>query len=262
MSVDNKIYNHMFETWWDEKGFLHNLLAYNPVRFGYFRKVLFDKLKIEPNGKRALDIGCGGGILAEEFARVGCKVTGIDPSKPSLEAAREHAKKAGFDIEYKVGIGEDIPFDDETFDMVYCCDVLEHVSDLEKVIKETARVLKREGVYMYDTMNRTLLSKLIVIKLLQEWPWMSFMPPNLHDWDMFIKPKELLELLTRVGFDNQELVGIKPGVNPIKIISTLRQRKRGELSHFEALQRMKLRESRDKRVAYMGYALKKVEGEK
>ena len=109
----------------------------------YYRKVLFDKLKIEPNGKRALDIGCGGGILAEEFARVGCKVTGIDPSEPSLEVAREHAEKAGFDIEYKAGIGEDIPFDDETFDMVYCCDVLEHVINLEKVIKETGRVLKR-----------------------------------------------------------------------------------------------------------------------
>jgi 2-polyprenyl-6-hydroxyphenyl methylase/3-demethylubiquinone-9 3-methyltransferase len=261
MAVDNEIYNRMSETWWDEMGFLNNLLAYNDVRFGYFRKVLFDKLKIELNGERALDIGCGGGILAEEFARVGYKVTGIDPSEPSVEAAREHARKVGLDIEYEVGIGEDIPFDDETFDMVYACDVLEHVNDLEKVIEETARVLKPDGIYMYDSFNRTFLSKLIAIKLIQEWSWTSFMPPNMHDWRMFIKPTELLQLLARYGFENQELIGIKAGVNPLKIIQTLRKRKRGEISYFEAIQRMKFRESGDKSMAYTGYALKKFRGE-
>jgi 2-polyprenyl-6-hydroxyphenyl methylase/3-demethylubiquinone-9 3-methyltransferase len=261
MAVDNEIYNRMSETWWDEKGFLNNLLAYNPVRFGYFRKVLFDKLKIELNGRRALDIGCGGGILAEEFARVGYKVTGIDPSEPSLEEARKHAKKVGLDIEYNLGFGEDIPFDDETFDMVYTCDVLEHVTNLEKVINETARVLKPDGIYLYDTFNRTFLSKLIMIKLLQEWRWTSFIPPNCHDWNMFIKPEELLELLARYGFENQEQIGIKPGVNPLKIIQTVRKRKRGEISYFEVVQRMKFRESGDKSMAYTGYALKKFRGE-
>jgi 2-polyprenyl-6-hydroxyphenyl methylase/3-demethylubiquinone-9 3-methyltransferase len=247
----------MCDTWWDEKGLLHNLLAYNAVRFGYFRKLLFERLKIEPNGKRVLDIGCGGGILAEEFAGVGYQVTGIDPSEPSLEAAREHARKVGLDIEYEVGIGEDIPFDNETFDLVYACDVLEHVNDLEKVIEETARVLKPDGIYLYDSFNRTFLSKLIVIKFVQEWNWTSFMPPNMHDWRMFIKPTELLELLARYGLENQEQIGIKPGVNPLKIIQTLRKRKRGELSYFEAVQRMKFKESGDKSVAYIGYAKKR-----
>lgn len=261
MAVDNEIYNRMSETWWDEKGFLNNLVAYNEVRIGYFRKVLFDKLKIESNGSRALDIGCGGGILAEDFARIGYKVTGIDPSEPSLEEAKKHARKVGLDIEYKPGFGEDIPFDDGTFDVVYTCDVLEHVNNLESVIKEIARVIKPDGIYMYDTLNRTFLSKLFFIKILQDWSWTRFMPQNFHDWNMFIKPEELLELLTRYGFENQELIGIKAGVNPLKFIQTLRKRRRGDISYFEAVQKMKFRESDDKSVAYSGYALRKSKAE-
>src|SRR5438876_9377563 len=180
MPVDNEIYNRMADAWWDENGFL-NLLrtGMNRGRFGYFRDVLTNRLKIDPRGKSALDIGCGGGLLAEEFASLGCMVTGIDPSASSIAAARAHAEQSGLTIDYRIAAGEKIPIESESFDIVYCCDTLEHVNDLEKVISETARVLKAGGIFLYDTINRTLRSRLIVIGLLQEWRWSSVCPSGL-----------------------------------------------------------------------------------
>ena len=224
MPVDNELYNRIADTWWDEHGFLHVLKALNPARFGYMRNVLLNELRADPAGKRVLDVGCGGGILAEEFARLGCAVTGIDPSEASLDAARAHAKHMGYTIDYRVGSGEALPFEAATFDWVYCCDVLEHVNDLDRVTAEIARVLIPSGVFLYDTINRTIQSKLIMIKLLQEWSWSSLMPPNLHDWSMFIKPEELLACLARNGLASRGYTGLAPSANPFRIIQVLRAR--------------------------------------
>src|SRR5215831_9947274 len=83
----------------------------------------------------------------------------------------------------------------------FCCDVLEHVRDLPKVISEISRVLKPGGVFCFDTLNRTFLSKLVAIKIWQEWKRWAFMPPNLHVWEMFIKPDELKALLLQNQFE-------------------------------------------------------------
>ena len=95
MPVDNQLYDTMADSWWDESGVLHFLRGINPARFGYMRRILIDELGIDPRGKRTLDVGCGGGLLAEEFARLGCAVTGVDPSEKSLAAARDHARLKG-----------------------------------------------------------------------------------------------------------------------------------------------------------------------
>jgi len=256
MPVDNQLYDAMADSWWNESGFLHVLRGLNPARFGYMRRVLVEELGIEPRGKKTLDVGCGGGLLAEEFARLGCEVTGIDPSEQSLEAARAHARTAGLDIEYRQGSGEHIPFPDGAFDIVYCCDVLEHVQNLGKVISEISRALKPGGTFLYDTINRTLKSKLVMIKLFQEWNWTSFMPPNLHDWRMFIKPDELVSVMAAHGLENRGLTGLAPSTSPLHTIRILRARKRGEISYFEAAKRIGIRESRDRAVLYAGYASK------
>ena len=256
MPVDNLLYDRLAASWWDERGFLHALAALNPARFSYMRRVLTEELHLTPTGLHVLDVGCGGGLLAEEFARLGCAVTGVDPSQESLTAARAHAASQGLAIEYQSGSGEALPFMADSFDVVYCCDVLEHVNDLRRVIAETARVLRPGGVYLYDTINRTPQSRLIVIRLLQEWRWTALMPPRLHDWNMFIRPTELRRLLEQYGLLPGGLTGLKPRASPLRLVRALRRRKRGLLSYAEAVEQVDLGESPDTSVSYIGYARK------
>jgi 2-polyprenyl-6-hydroxyphenyl methylase / 3-demethylubiquinone-9 3-methyltransferase len=144
MPIDNDVYNREGERWWEEDNPL-NLLhrSITPGRFAYFRRVLTDRLGPDFRDLGALDIGCGGGFLAEEFGRLGLRVVGVDPSAVSIETARRQAAANGLDLDYRVGYGERLPVADDEFDLVYCCDVLEHVAEVDAVISETARALKR-----------------------------------------------------------------------------------------------------------------------
>lgn len=255
--IDNSLYNQDGDIWWDENRVLHLLkLSVNPVRVGYFRKLLDEALKLDYRDAKALDVGCGGGILAEEFAGMGFRVTGIDPSEPSLATARQHAESMGLSIDYRQGAGESIPFSDQTFPVIYCCDVLEHVHDLSKVISEIYRVMKPGGVFFFDTLNRTIVSKLVAIKIWQEWKSTALMPPRLHEWKMFIRPEELKALLTRAGFEFKAFRGTSPNVSIPKMISLLRKRARGDIGFKELGQTFRLVESEDLKILYMGYAIK------
>ncbi len=250
MPADNHLYDTLAGSWWNESGMLHILHGLNPARLRYLRRVL------DPRGRRTLDVGCGGGLLAEELARMGCEVTGVDPSEKSLEAARVHARQEGLAIDYRQATGEALPFPDGAFDLVCCCDVLEHVDDLPRVISETARVLRPGGIFFYDTINRTFRSWLVVIKLFQEWSWTSFMPPDLHDWRQLIKPRELTAILAGAGLANQGLAGLRPAVNPLQTLRILRDRKCGRISYAEAIGRLDLQESRDLSISFIGWARK------
>jgi 2-polyprenyl-6-hydroxyphenyl methylase/3-demethylubiquinone-9 3-methyltransferase len=255
-TIDNDLYNRMASSWWSEDGLLNMLkTSVNPWRVPYFRRILA-QLQIDPPGKSALDVGAGGGLLAEEFASMGFRVTGIDPSEQSLEVARAHAWRSGLEIEYRVGYGDSLPFPDESFEVAYCCDVLEHIQNWDAVLGEVSRILKSGGVFFYDTINRTLFSKLVAIKLMQEWRWTRYAPPNLHVWEMFITPDELIASLARHGLQNREIVGSQPGINPIQVIMVVRQFKAGKISATELGQRMVLRESKNIAGSYMGYAVK------
>src|SRR5215469_877303 len=255
--IDNTVYNQQGDIWWGEDHVLHLLKSsVNPARVGYFQRLLQDLLKLDCNDTPALDVGCGGGILAEEFAAMGFHVVGIDPSEQSLATAKEHAQSMGLAIDYHHGTGESIPYADNTFPVVYCCDVLEHVRDLPGVIKEIYRVTKPGGVFFFDTLNRTFLSKLVAIKIWQEWKSTAFMPPRLHEWRMFIQPDELKGLLTKSGFEFKEFRGTSPDVSIPKMIRLLRQRARGKIGYKELGQKFKLVESDDLNILYMGYAIK------
>ena len=136
-------------------------------------------------------------------------------------------------------------------------DVLEHVRDLPKVISEISRVLKTNGIFFYDTLNRTFISKLVAIKIWQEWKRWAFMPPNLHVWEMFIKPAELKELLSKNGLEWKEHVGSSPNVSIPKMLSYLRKRAKGEWTFEDLGKRFWLIESDDMNILYGGYAVKK-----
>jgi 2-polyprenyl-6-hydroxyphenyl methylase/3-demethylubiquinone-9 3-methyltransferase len=257
MPVDNALYDQPGDIWWDETaGFSMLRTALNPARFGYFRSVLTERLHITPHGKATLDVGCGGGLLAEEFARLGCQVTGVDPAGPSLQTARAHAAASGLSIDYRTGVGEALSFPDQCFEIVYCCDVLEHVTDLDRVMAEIARVLTPNGVFFYDTINRTFLSKLFAIKLAQEWRATRFAPPHLHDWNQFIKPTELHALMSRHRLEPQEVVGLSLGARPIAGLRAIRKYKRGALTAGDLGRRLQAHISRNLSGSYAGYAIK------
>ncbi len=188
--------------WWDEGDVLTQI---TPARWDYLRKTA-GRL----SGQRVLDLGCGGGMLAEPMAAAGARVTGIDPSAASLEAAREHASKNGLEIDYRLARAEQIPFDDESFDLVAAFDVLEHLDDLERSLGEVARVLRPGGRLIYDTMNRTLVSRVVVIWI-GERLWPGGPPRGTHQWERFIKPVELISLLSKKGMINVEIRGFVPG---------------------------------------------------
>jgi 2-polyprenyl-6-hydroxyphenyl methylase / 3-demethylubiquinone-9 3-methyltransferase len=256
LAIDNEMYDRMGQTWWDEDNPLNMLHgSVTPARFGYFLDVL-RRLNIDPAGRRVLDVGCGGGFVAEEFARLGCAVVGVDPSPVSIETAQRHAAASGHDIEYVVAPGERLPFPDAAFDLAYCCDVLEHVRDLDQVVGETARVLRPGGRYLFDTVNRTLASKLLAIKVLQEWRLTRVFDTPGHVWDMFITPDELRNILDRHGLLLGEIVGLAPRAkNPLVLLDFARAR-RGRLSYGELSRRLNFGQVSSTRMSYMGFATK------
>jgi 2-polyprenyl-6-hydroxyphenyl methylase/3-demethylubiquinone-9 3-methyltransferase len=255
--IDNNLYNAEGDIWWKDDTVLHLLkTSVNPWRAGYQENVI-KKLGIDPKGKTALEVGSGGGILTEEIARMGFITTGVDPSEQSIVTASNHAKANGLHINYDKGIGENLPYADNSFDAVFCCDVLEHVRDLPKVISEISRVLKPDGIFFYDTLNRTFVSKLVAIKIWQQWKRWAFMPPNLHVWEMFIKPAELKELLAKNGLDWKEHIGSSPNISIPKMLNYLRKRAKGEWTFEDLGKNFWLVESSDMNILYGGYAVKK-----
>jgi 2-polyprenyl-6-hydroxyphenyl methylase/3-demethylubiquinone-9 3-methyltransferase len=260
MEIDNTIYETLGHLWWSEDaGFELTSLRYcvNPVRYAYFRKILRERAVLSG---AVLDIGCGGGYLSEEFARDGFHVSGVDPAENSINAARKHADQNNLHIDYRVAYGESLPFADASFDIVACCDVLEHVRDLGQVVREVSRILKPGGIFMFDTVNRTLKNKIALIKVWQDWNIGGFGIPNTHVWDKFVKPEELAELLLANGIKIEGTKGIGPRRNPIFLLFGLLRIRAGGLRGVKVTEVFEMRETDDLSLSYMGWALKRNEG--
>lgn len=204
---DLTIYDSHAEQWWsDEVRWVRTLKNMVKGRLPYFeRHVDFD-------GAAVLDVGCAGGFMAEALARRGATVTGIDPAAKAIEAARDHAAQQGLAIDYDVGVGEELPYENERFDAVVCVDVLEHVQSVERTIAEMARVLKPGGVLCVDTINRNAIARFATITMAEDV--LGLLPKGTHDPAMFIKPRELREMLNANGFEAGDFVGLGPrGLN-------------------------------------------------
>jgi 2-polyprenyl-6-hydroxyphenyl methylase / 3-demethylubiquinone-9 3-methyltransferase len=258
MQIDNDMYFRTDFDWWDDgDNSLGTLLRHhiNPLRFAYFQRAIA-ATSPAPSGRALLDVGCGGGFLSEEFAKHGYQVTGVDPSPHLVATARAHAKLGGLDIAYVTGYGEELPFPDASFDLVACCDVLEHVDALGPVVAEIARVLKPGGLFLFDTINRTWLSWLFVIKVAQDWKSSAWEAPRTHVWSKLVKPEELAAAMAAHGLHGRELRGIDPACNPLTLYRRARQRAKGLITRRELAAQLHLRESDHLAASYMGHAVK------
>jgi 2-polyprenyl-6-hydroxyphenyl methylase / 3-demethylubiquinone-9 3-methyltransferase len=258
MKQINNDYNTNAHLWWsDDEGTFSSIRYFvHPVRVSYFREVMGRTHTEGYAGLSALDVGCGGGFLSEDLAKAGLRVTGIDPSEGSLRAAAAHARESGLRIEYRTGSGESIPFADGSFDMAFCCDVLEHVGDVGAVIGEIARVLKKGGLFFFDTINRTLESRIAVIFMLQECPLTAFGTPDRHMWRMFIKPDELAAVLGQHGISCQGLKGIMPTNMGLPTLLGLYRASRRRITYKELGNIMQFAASDDLDCSYMGYGIR------
>jgi 2-polyprenyl-6-hydroxyphenyl methylase / 3-demethylubiquinone-9 3-methyltransferase len=204
MRNDQSMYRTYAADWWTGRHrwlrTMHNLV---PPRLKFFDEVVKGW-----QGKAVLDLGCGGGFMAEELARRGAKVTGIDPSEPAIAAARAHAETQSLVIDYQVGMGERLPMQDGVLDIVVIVDVLEHVADPAAVLAEIRRVLKPGGLVLFDTINRTKLASFIFVTLGEDL--LRIGPRGTHDPAKFITPEELDAMLRQQGFTPGEMAGLGP----------------------------------------------------
>lgn len=258
MAIDNDVYDRLGTTWWEDDNplaVLHGSMTEGRMR--YFRGVLGRLGRLPAAGTRsaALDIGSGGGFLAEEFSRLGFAVTGVDPSAVSVRTARAHAIAAGLDIDYRIGRGEHLPVGDAAFDVAWCSDVLEHVDDVDRVLGETARVLRPGGVALFDTPNRTLVSKLAT-KATQQWRLTRIVDFAVHDWAMFLAPEELAGRMRRHGMTVQETVGLGPRVGIQPALASPIGLRRRTLSYRQVSERLDMGQTHFAGFFYMGFALK------
>lgn len=229
----------------------------NPWRVPYFQDALIRHFSADISNVRLLDVGCGGGVLTEEFARLGCEVTGIDISAESISTAHTHAQSEGLSIAYQIGSAIQLPFSGSRFEVVSCCDVLEHIPQWIQVIMEVSRVLKPGGLFLFDTINRTPESKLNFIFGLQEFAFTRLFPKNTHVWEMFITPNELHNALIDHGMDVMGLSGGVIAVSPLDTLREVRRFKRGQINVAELGRRLELELSPNLALNYLGYGQKR-----
>jgi 2-polyprenyl-6-hydroxyphenyl methylase/3-demethylubiquinone-9 3-methyltransferase len=195
--------------WWNPAGSSAMLHRLNPVRLGFLRAAIDRHWGTDPQGlrplagKRALDVGCGAGLLCEPLARLSAEVTGVDAAPANVEAAALHARGSGLEISYRhgelgtLGLGP--------FDLVTCLEVLEHVADKAAFVTELARHLAPGGLLVLSTPNRTTASRLLLIDAAET---LGRIPRGTHRWEDFVSPEDLRDLLAAAGLTMAEPQGI------------------------------------------------------
>lgn len=189
------------EEWWDESGRFKPLHMINPLRLDYIAA------QINLSDATILDIGCGGGLLAEGMARRGAAVTGIDRAEKPLAVARLHAEQECIKVDYQNSDAETWGRDHAgVYDAVTCLEVLEHVPDVPSTVKAATDMLKPGGLFFFATLNRTLKSYLFAI-LGAEYV-LGWLPRGTHQHDKFIRPSELVDAMRAAGLNVAGLQGM------------------------------------------------------
>jgi len=191
----------MAAEWWDANGKFKPLHRINPLRLDYIAAA------IDLNSTTILDVGCGGGLLAEGMAARGAHVTGLDRSPKALGVARQHAESSGIALDYVETDAETwAKKHGESYDAVTCLEVLEHVPDVCRTVQACSSMLKPGGLFFFATLNRTLPAYIKAI-LGAEYV-LGWLPRGTHQYDKFIRPSELLQACRNAGLDVQDMRGM------------------------------------------------------
>lgn len=188
--------------WWDAKGPFAPLHKFNPARLGFIRDQVASRFGRDPRairpfeGLTLIDIGCGGGLVAEPMRRMGFDVAAIDASSENIGTARAHAAQMGLDIAYRAATVEQIEAEGVgPFDVVLVLEIIEHVADPEAFIRTCSHLVAPGGLMIVATLNRTLKS-LALGKVAAEYV-LRWVPAGTHDWNQFLKPDEIRAMLSQ-----------------------------------------------------------------
>ena len=205
-------FSELAHRWWDPTSEFRPLHEINPLRLEWINA------KVPLAGKRVIDIGCGGGILAESMARKGANVTGIDLSEKALKVADLHSLESGVNVRYKL-IAAETMADEEAgqYDVVTCMEMLEHVPDPSAIVKACATLVKPGGHIFLSTLNRN--PKAYLFAILGAEYVLRLLPKGTHDYDKFITPAELSQFARSAGLDLNSMRGM--GYNPLTKIYSL-----------------------------------------
>ncbi len=207
-----KRFSDLAGEWWNPNGKFKPLHKFNPVRVEYIRDCLLKHFKRDIHsdkpleGLSILDIGCGGGLLCEPLARLGARVTGLDPSRANIEAAQKHAAQSGLEIVYRAATAEGLSKKAEQFDMVLAMEVIEHVPDAEAFVKTCTKLVRPEGLLLISTINRTF--KALTFAIIGAEYILRWLPRGTHHYDKLVTPEEILRPLESSGFRILELQGV------------------------------------------------------
>jgi 2-polyprenyl-6-hydroxyphenyl methylase/3-demethylubiquinone-9 3-methyltransferase len=205
-------FSAMAADWWNPYGKFKPLHRFNPIRLGYLRDRLIRHFQRDPKalqplaGLRILDIGCGGGLLAEPLTRLGAQVTGIDASRTTISVARLHAEQMGLAIDYREATAEALAAAGEQFDVVLNMEVVEHVADRPAFLASAAGIVSPGGVMVVATLNRT--AKSYALAIVGAEYILGWLPRGTHDWNKFIRPDELNAELAATGLAIYEVTGV------------------------------------------------------
>jgi 2-polyprenyl-6-hydroxyphenyl methylase/3-demethylubiquinone-9 3-methyltransferase len=194
--------------WWDPAGEVKMLHQINPIRVGYIEK----KASLSITQAKVIDLGCGGGILTESIAALGCSVTGIDLNKALIEVAKLHQLESGLTVDYIYTSAEAIAIQQPAcYDVVTCLELLEHVPDPQAIVKAAARLVKPNGHVFFSTVNRH--PKAYLLAILGAEYLLNLLPKNTHDYAKLIRPSMLASWAIQSGLIPQEIQGVS--YNPL-----------------------------------------------
>ena len=204
-------FSRIAEEWWNPNGKFKPLHNFNPIRIKYIKDNIVKDFNIKSSnrpfkGIKILDIGCGGGLLSEPMCRLGASVVGIDASQKNIEVAKFHAKKSKLKIDYKVASPEKLKTRLK-FDVILNMEIVEHVEDINFFIKESSKLLRKNGVMFIATLNKTLKSYVFAIigaEYILKW-----LPIGTHDWEKFVKPNDLINISKKNNLKLKKLDGMK-----------------------------------------------------